>query len=119
MVTRRSVKISERALTELERPWIIVEGAKVIMRDTPAQQGQATGIGGRALNDWFISLRLKNVGWMPALIESIIFKIEDTTTLPHIPNYANANPLTVPAPSRPARHAKRVLLARLPAGPTS
>jgi hypothetical protein len=98
-VTRGSVRVAERSLTELERPWIIVHGAKITWLDSHEIQnhGFATvPASNRALNDWMITLHLKNVGRMPALIEEIKFKIEDTDTLPDTPDYSNPGYLRSP-----------------------
>jgi len=35
---RRAANAAENALVELERPWLFVEGAKIIRRDMPGQE---------------------------------------------------------------------------------
>ena len=120
VITRRSVRVAERTLTELERPWLIVQRAKITWRDSHTLPNHGLAIipgGNRVFNDWVITLRLKNVGRMPALIEQITFKIKDTKTLSDTPDYSNPgfllSPRTVavgeecdtgpvgPAPGRP------------------
>lgn len=88
---RRSADATERALSDLERPWIVVDGAKVTMRHSNMSSVQPLP------NDWLITLRLRNVGRMPALMSECIFKIQDKATMPQNPDYRNASPLSLPA----------------------
>jgi hypothetical protein len=92
---KQSAFVAERALTELERPWIFIQGAKLTWRDSQLP-GQP-----RLRNDWYISLKLKNVGRMPAIIYAIVFKIEDKATLPPTPDYRNSGALTCPGTIAP------------------
>jgi hypothetical protein len=48
----------------------------------------------RLPNNWFIKLKLRNVGRMPALVEECIFKRKDT--LPPTPDYSKSGGLTCP-----------------------
>ena len=45
--TRRAAIAAENALIELERPWVFVEGARIIRRDMPGQEPIP--------NNWYIS----------------------------------------------------------------
>lgn len=87
---KRSADATERALTEYERPWIFLEGARITLRDS---SGWTTTPDGRRVenpripNDWFITLKFKNVGRMPAIIYGVLAKIENKATLPDISNY--------------------------------
>ena len=78
--TNRNAKIAERALTEHERPWLFLEGANVRLRDPTT----ATVI----QNNWFISLRFKNVGRAPAIVTDCICKIVEMSTLGEFPDYS-------------------------------
>jgi hypothetical protein len=79
---RRTVLAAERTLIELERPWLFVEGATVTRHDPS-----------NILNSWDISIRWKNFGRTPALIESCVFRILDKDKLPDTPDYTQASPL--------------------------
>jgi hypothetical protein len=86
-------QVAERSLTELERPWLFLEGATIRRRDLPDQQ--------LIPNAWFIKLHWKNVGRAPALIEECLFDISPKETIPDEPVYNNQIglhcPRTVPA----------------------
>jgi hypothetical protein len=84
----RAAAAAERALTDVERPWLFLEWAGVRWRGAdPPPKGQP--------NDWFITLRFRNIGRMPALVDDCIFKIEDKVSLPRRPNYNNSSHLTL------------------------
>jgi hypothetical protein len=92
---RRSADATERVLTELERPWLFLEATQITWRDTPLPPGgtRGTGVFGTGvLNDWLITLKFRNIGRMPALIEACAFKIEDKASLPQgRPDYSNSS----------------------------
>ncbi|HKA75486.1 MAG TPA: hypothetical protein VKD19_00110 [Pseudolabrys sp.] len=79
-----------QALTDLERPWLFMEKARVERREGPP-------INPRLFNNWYISFYWRNVGRAPALIEECTVKIESTDMLPNIPDYANASQLICPS----------------------
>lgn len=56
-VSNRSAAAAERAITDLERPWIFVFGVRVGDRGTEAQ-------------GWFVEYTVANYGKMPAIIDS-------------------------------------------------
>jgi hypothetical protein len=62
-VAKRSADFAERALTDLERPWIFIFGAKVGTRDSET-------------DEWFIEYSVANYGKMPAIIEQASIGIE-------------------------------------------
>ena len=66
--TARSAKIAEKALTELDRPWLVLEAAKVTRRDPPTVP-----------NNWYICFKWKNVSRSPAIITNNIVKFVDLT----------------------------------------
>jgi hypothetical protein len=82
----------------LERPWLFLQATKIIWRDTPLPAGATGGaaVGTRVLNDWFITLKFRNIGRMPAVIEACAFKIEDKASLPQVPDYSNSSFLGTP-----------------------
>src|SRR5271170_2169488 len=81
---QRSAAVSERALVELERPWLFLESAEVTRRAPPDVP-----------NAWYVSLKWKNVGRTPAIDIQCTFKIEDENTLPKLPDYNNLSPCLV------------------------
>ncbi|MCY0858092.1 hypothetical protein [Cupriavidus sp. D39] len=89
---RATVRLAEDAKTNserqgnLERPWLCVEHIHIVRRE-------GAPIRPELLNNWYASLKWKNVGRSPARIESCVVKIEDKTTLPEQPSYENASPL--------------------------
>jgi hypothetical protein len=84
----RSTKIAaEKGLTELERPWIFLEGTTVTRRP-----GQPTSVP----NYWYISLHVKNLGRMPAIIDSCLFEIKPKTELPEKPVFSDKQDLSCP-----------------------
>jgi hypothetical protein len=85
IATRQSAKIAERALTELERPWLFLEGATISRRELPGQEIIS--------NNWYIKLRWKNVGRSPAVIERCEFKLVDKDIIPAQPDYSNPGDL--------------------------
>lgn len=82
---RKSATVAERALVDVERPWIFRDIVSVSWRHTPGVEA----------NDWIVSLKWKNVGRLPALLVDCEFKIEDITKLPAIPDYRGSNHLPV------------------------
>lgn len=84
-VANRSAAAAERALTELERPWLFVEGATVKRREIGTQAPIP--------NNWYISFRCRNVGRSPAVIEECIVVFADKDTLPPKADYVGAAPL--------------------------
>jgi hypothetical protein len=91
-----SIKIAERALTDYERPWLFLEGAKVTRRDShkwqPAPGGDVLESAPPIPNDWYISLQWRNIGRTPALVQDCIFKIQDKESLPATPDYTGSGP---------------------------
>jgi hypothetical protein len=84
--TRRSLRIAdrqartaERALIELERPWVFLQGATIRRRDL-----HGTGI---TPNYFWVKLRWKNIGRAPALIEECLFQFVYKDQLPPEPLY--------------------------------
>jgi hypothetical protein len=108
---RRSADATEGALTDLERPWIFVEGAKVNMERSMRPLGPPLP------NDWFITLRLRNVGRMPALMSECVFKIEEKAKLPRTPDHQNAQLLSCPAAISVNRTAETGAVGPVPRNP--
>jgi hypothetical protein len=92
--TTRSARISERALTELERPWLFLQGATVSRREAPGEQPIP--------NNWYIKLRWKNIGRAPALIDRCSFKLADQSTIAAQPDYTNSQEFLCVADVPPA-----------------
>jgi hypothetical protein len=80
--------IAERTLTELERPWLFIEGATISRREMPGEQ--------LTPNNWYISFRCKNVGRMPAVTEECILKLVDKDAAPPTPDYSGPFGTLVP-----------------------
>lgn len=74
-----SAAVAERALTDLERPWLFL--ASVSIRFNPS----ATGL--LEPNRWFLKLHWKNVGRAPAIVDECLFSIELKKNLPETPVY--------------------------------
>jgi hypothetical protein len=85
--TERAAVAAEKGLTELERPWIFLEGATVTR--SPWQPASAP-------NYWDISLRFKNIGRMPAIIDSSHFEIKPKAELPKKPSFSRIHTLSSP-----------------------
>lgn len=81
-------KVAERSFTELERPWLFLEGATVSRRELP---GQAL-----VPNNWFIKLHWKNVGRAPALIVECTFQIAPKEKIADEPAYDQRSQLSCP-----------------------
>ena len=81
----KSADIAERALIEHQRPWIFRDIVTVNWRDRP----------GHKINDWYISLKWKNIGRSPAMIIQFQFGITDIDLLPETPDYSKCDPLGV------------------------
>src|SRR6266581_461885 len=87
IVTGRAARAAEKsaeasliALTELERPWLFIEGALIKRREDAGQP--------RIPNYYWISFRGSNVGRTPAIIEECIVKVQDSKTAPGVPDYS-------------------------------
>jgi hypothetical protein len=90
---QRSADVAERSLTEHQRPWIFLDVVTVNWRDR-------LGDDDHRVNDWWISLKWKNVGRSPAMIRQFQFAITDADSLPAEPDYTRCQPDGV-APSLP------------------
>lgn len=86
---RDSADVAKTALTELERPWLVIESYRVVLRS-----GQ---IDADHPNNWYISFIIKNLGRAPALIESCGVHIKDIDALPAAPDYTALSPLNCKA----------------------
>jgi hypothetical protein len=82
--TSRSAKIAETALTDLERPWLFLEGTTIRRRDLPGQP--------LTPNFFFIKLHWKNVGRSPALTGECIFEFKPKLGLSAYPVYSSDHP---------------------------
>jgi hypothetical protein len=88
VAAERAAVATEKGLSELERPWIFLEGSTVTRRDgKPASS---------IPNNWYVSLRFKNVGRMPAIIEKCLFEIRPKTELPDKPVFSDKPGLGTP-----------------------
>jgi hypothetical protein len=87
IATERAAAAAEKGLTELERPWVFLEGATV-SRD-PFQPISAP-------NYWTISLHFKNLGRMPAVVDSLLFYIKPKDELSGKPFYSGMHELCCP-----------------------
>jgi hypothetical protein len=87
IAAERAAVLADKGLTELERPWLFLEGATV-SRDPFLPLS--------APNYWTISLQFKNLGRMPAIIDSLLFYIRPTAELPEKPDYSGALELSCP-----------------------
>jgi hypothetical protein len=86
--TRIAARAAEKALTELERPWVFLEGARIRRRELPGERITP--------NNWWIEMHWKNIGRAPAIIEECVFGIEPKSTLPKKPVYAKDHRLICP-----------------------
>lgn len=88
---RVSAKVAMDTFTTLERPWIFLEGQRIVRREgAPIQPS--------LLNNYWISLVFKNNGRSPARITSLVFKFIETSELLAIPDYSLCeSKLTCPA----------------------
>ena len=68
---------------QMERPWLIIDAAKVRRPDQPPP----------IANYWYVSFRWRNVGRAPAIVEECVVKIVALDELPAIPDYTKASPL--------------------------
>lgn len=82
-------KTAERQ-SNLERPWLFMEGARIVRREGEPIQPSL-------INNWYISFKWRNVGRSPALVETCIVKIENKDNLTATPDYSKASPLICPA----------------------
>jgi hypothetical protein len=85
----KAANIAERAMIEIERPWMIFEEAQIKWRDTPNNT--------RLVNDWFVSFTFKNIGKIPAEILECCLKIEAKLVMQAIPDSGGSVPLTLKA----------------------
>jgi hypothetical protein len=94
---RDSIAVAERAFVEVDRPWLFLESTKIVWADSPLPPGVPKGnaIGTGVYNDWFITLRFKNVGRMPAIVQECITKTEPKESLSSSPDYSNPAPLNI------------------------
>jgi hypothetical protein len=81
--------IAERTLSEVERPWLFIEGATISRREMPGEQPLIP-------NHWYISFRCKNVGRMPAVTEECIIKLVDKDEIASTPDYSGPFAFQVP-----------------------
>lgn len=79
-----SAEVARDTFTQLERPWIFLEGVRMRSR---AQNN----LGPRVPNNVWLSLKFKNNGRSPALITGIAVHLERTIDLPEVPDYARCN----------------------------
>jgi hypothetical protein len=86
---RDSADVARTALTELERPWLVIEAFHVVLR-----HGQ---IDANMVNNWYISFVVRNMGRAPALIDRCAILIRDRDELPANPNYENLSSLNCKA----------------------
>ena len=78
----KSANAATAALTELERPWIFVQGTHIRRRDEYGND--------LTPNNFFISFLCKNVGRAPATIEECIIKFTNKSSISELPDYADA-----------------------------
>jgi hypothetical protein len=83
--TRIAATAAEKALTEIERPWLFLEGTTIRRREM--------NDGPRVPNFWFIKLHWKNIGRAPAVIEECLFRILPKSTMSDAPVYLRGNEL--------------------------
>jgi len=76
----KASQIQIKAATGSERPWLFPVATKV----PPRGEKVATN------NQWYISVTVKNLGRMPALIKECKVKIAEKSTLPPAPDFADA-----------------------------
>lgn len=77
---KKSADTAERALADVERPWLFAESVRALARDEHPKPD----------NQWTISFGFRNIGKMPALIEECVIKIIDKDKAPPIPDYTGA-----------------------------
>ena len=82
----KSASVAERALTELERPWLLLEGYAVRRYEPPSTP-----------NAWYITFEWRNFGRSPALIKECVVRIVDRDLMPPVPDYEGSKPLLCPA----------------------
>jgi hypothetical protein len=78
---KEAAEIAKRSFTELERPWLFIEGATVSRREIPPES--------MIPNNWFIVFRCRNVGRSPAVVQECIIKFVDRDIIPAVPDYTN------------------------------
>jgi hypothetical protein len=87
--TRLAAQAAERALVDLERPWLFIVGATVIRFD-PGY------VAAPIPNNWRVKLHIKNIGRAPAAVDEIIYRIERKDVLPTYPVYKVTQNLSCP-----------------------
>jgi hypothetical protein len=85
--TRIAANAAEKAVIEIERPWLFLEGATVRPRDPRTMT--------IIQNNWYIKLHWKNLGRSPAIVTDCIFKLIEFSTVGPEPDYTGALPLTL------------------------
>jgi len=87
--TRIAAKAAEKALTELERPWLFLSSVSIRIRER-APPGQPI-----LFNRWFAKLHWKNIGRSPAFVVKCTFTIVDKASLPVKPVFDEQHTLSV------------------------
>jgi hypothetical protein len=73
--TEKAAAAAEMAMTDLERPWLFLDGVHVRRRDINSP------------NSWLIKLKWNNVGRSPAIIQDCIFEVVSKNIVALTPNY--------------------------------
>jgi hypothetical protein len=90
--TRVAAEAAEKALVDLERPWLFIENAIIIHIVTPATLEVA----------WTVRLIVRNIGRAPALIDTIAYRVDPRATLPVVRQALNgATDLSIQFTLRP------------------
>lgn len=87
--TRIAAKAAEKALTELERPWLFLSSVSIRIHER-APPGEPI-----LFNRWFAKLHWKNIGRSPAFVIKCTFTIVDKATLPATPAFDDRQSLTI------------------------
>jgi hypothetical protein len=83
---RVSADVARDTFTKLERPWIFLEGVRMEWRDRQRP---------RVPNNFYVSLKFKNNGRTPALINRLDCRLVKTDELPEVPDYTRCDALFV------------------------
>ena len=75
----QAAQVAKRVVTDLERPWLVFMGAEVERRERPDEPIRP--------NYFWVRLKFKNVGRMPAVVNGIDTRVIDKTLLGDIPDY--------------------------------
>jgi hypothetical protein len=89
VAAKNSADVASRTLSDVERPWVVVLGFGHEFRE------YAEAVGKPRTNAWFLSMRWKNIGRMPAIVEELVVKVQDIDTLPPTPDYSGAPPMGI------------------------